>query len=75
MRWFRRNTVREKEVWHLWFAWRPVTVGRTPDRDEKRVWLEYVERCGELTLWIDGPLWSWEYRERQNKNKEGKNNV
>jgi len=40
-----RNKMKEKQCWHLWFAWYPVCVGTTPDGDEKFVWFKNVQRC------------------------------
>ena len=35
----------ENTKWHVWFAWYPVTVNKTPDGDHRRVWLSFVLRC------------------------------
>lgn len=40
MRWGRSGRWDDSRVWHLWFAWHPVTI----DSSGQRVWLEYVER-------------------------------
>lgn len=63
MFYYKRNTVQEKETWHKWFAWFPVTVSITPDNDEKKVWWQWVYRCGKLHYRIDGGFWSWRYKE------------
>lgn len=44
--------------WNPWFAWLPVRIG------ERKVWLETVERKGEIqfTAYND-PVVFWEYRE------------
>lgn len=33
-----RSKLRDREIWHPWFAWFPVRVG------DARVWLEVVDR-------------------------------
>ena len=63
MKWIKRNTVAEKHVWHKWFAWHPVVIGKTPDKDPVKVWLKTIYRCGELNCCLDGCFWTWEYRE------------
>jgi len=47
MQWI-KPTWKELFLWHRWFAWFPVTVFEYPDGAKKRVWLEWVERCGEV---------------------------
>jgi hypothetical protein len=42
-----RNKHKEKQVWHIWFAWFPVFID-TPDGDFKIVFLENVMRCGRI---------------------------
>lgn len=68
MFWIKRNVVREKSVWHKWFAWFPVAVGVTPDGDFKKVWLQTVMRCGTLHHWYDGPEWEWAYKTLEEHN-------
>lgn len=43
--------------WHPWFAWRPVRVDR-----RQCVWLETVQRKGQLHACWDKLFWTWEYR-------------
>jgi len=63
MFYYKRNTMAEKERWHKWFAWHPVTVSKTKDRDSKKIWLEYVYRCGDYWCNFAGSGWDWEYKE------------
>ena len=63
MFYFKRNSKSEKTKWHIWFAWYPVTVSYTPDGDSKKVWLEYVLRCGELIQYSEGSYYIYKYRE------------
>lgn len=44
------------DIWHRWFAWHPVRAG------EEVVWLEDVERKGELMYDSLSTYWAWEYR-------------
>jgi hypothetical protein len=60
---FKRNKVKEKEQWHIWFAWHPVTIDKTNDGDFKKIWLENVLRCGKLCYCTAGSIWSWKYKE------------
>ena len=54
----------ERERWHVWFAWHPVTVSDFPDGAKKRVWLQKVLRCGKLNYYhFPAPEWSWSYKE------------
>ena len=59
-RWESRETRDERlGHWHLWFAWRPVKIGK-----DQAVWLERVERRGGWRRhykW-EWPDWEWEYR-------------
>jgi hypothetical protein len=43
-----------KEIWHAWFAWRPVRVGSGDCR-----LFETIQRKG--TYWTDAG-WTWEYK-------------
>lgn len=48
MIWYKRR--KDKTKWHYWFAWFPVTVEVTPDGDKKKVWLQWILRCGYYEL-------------------------
>lgn len=50
--------------WHPWFAWYPVTIGKTEDKRQIKVWLTVIERKGTWIVHWDGPIWDWEYREK-----------
>lgn len=55
MRW-QAKPESDQRMWHLWFAWYPVTVG------QHRVWLETVKRRGKFSYGgPDGPDVDWEY--------------
>lgn len=57
MKWQSESWAAERarlEDWHGWFAWHPVRIG------EQIVWLEHIERIGELAY--EGG-WLWTYRE------------
>jgi len=43
------------ETWQLWFAWRPVYVGRT------RVWREHVYR--KLRMYGHDAVWEYKFPE------------
>lgn len=63
MRWKTRKPsarCRAKHRWHRWFAWHPVRVPRT---GKTVIWLEVVQRKGELkdSWWDD--RWSFQYKE------------
>jgi hypothetical protein len=49
----------DPEVWHPWFAWYPVQLGRTVWKDGRicktTAWLVHVERSGT-------PYYGWSYR-------------
>jgi len=57
------NKNQEKERWHRYFAWYPVTVYKYPDGSRKKIWLETVERCGAYNCDWPDCCWEWEYRE------------
>ena len=61
MKYFKRNTRSEKEVWHKWFARFPVIVGHTPDGDAIKVWWEEVYRCGTYECGFGDCYWIYEY--------------
>lgn len=50
--------------WHTWFAWYPV---RVPTKGSMsgmtKVWLEPVQRKGEVHYGLTTWWWEWEYRE------------
>lgn len=52
---------RAKHLWHTWFAWYPVRVGRNDCR-----WLETVHRKGTKQNYYDQDgetsYWTWEYK-------------
>jgi len=66
-----RHDRREKQIerrsqWHPWFAWYPVTVGKTIfEKRQIKMWLTIVERRGEHYSGYAGCGWNWEYRERE----------
>jgi len=62
MYFYGRNRIKEKEVWHKWFAWHPVRIKITPDGDSKKVWLEYVYRCGVYECSWGDCYWQWSYK-------------
>jgi hypothetical protein len=67
VKWVRGLTAEERkrrsENWLPWFAWYPVTIGRTPEGREIKVWLSYVERKGVYNTNQDyGHWWNWGYR-------------
>jgi len=67
MKWIARCRLKEREnhkkTWHRYFAWFPVTIGKTPDGHKCKVWWDWVERkglymgCG----WDEG-YWAYKYR-------------
>lgn len=57
-----KNEKMQREIWHSWFAWRPVRVG-----DTRAVWFETVLRKGIYSQ--SGYFHVWEYQARE---KEGK---
>lgn len=59
---YRRNKRKEKEAWHLWFAWHPVQVSFTPDGDGKFLFLETVRRCGIFNCNMEGVYWEYQYK-------------
>lgn len=63
MKWIKLNKHEGKKQWHNWFAWYPVSVGVTPDKDDKMVWLSTVQRCGiyHHSNWTDS-YWIFKYR-------------
>jgi len=71
MIWKSRKTHKSKKEyytnWHKWFAWYPITIGESDGRKIK-LWLEYVERRGNLQLcanpfcYQDYYIYKWEYR-------------
>ena len=77
MQWFTARTSEnknyERKKWHLWFAWRPVTVDTyQPEGVKKVAWLEWVWRCGELSCGWDSCNWFYIYSSTKPKhhNKE-----
>lgn len=73
MWWVKVNKIAEKEKWHKWFAWRPVSVSVFPDGNKKMVWLEPVYRCGELCFWGVDCHWEWKYSEFREEIKNERN--
>ena len=64
MIYYKHDRTKEKQSWHKWFAWYPVTISRTPDGDERKVWLQSVLRCGiSYYNLVTGWHWSWKYKE------------
>jgi hypothetical protein len=68
VKWFGGLTDRAKEEkmkrWHKWFAWHPVVVSTSFSKNEKKVWLEYVDRRG-ITYSTYADKWlSYQYKER-----------
>jgi hypothetical protein len=59
MRFYKRNKQKEKETWHLWFAWYPVQVATTNDGDGEFVFFETVMRCLKFHGGALGYCW-WE---------------
>ena len=53
---------REREQWHTWFAWRPVTVKSFADGVEEKVWLKTVLRCGKYQCDYGDGCWTWRYK-------------
>jgi len=54
---------KDKERWHHWFAWYPVTVDITDDGDEKRIWLQDIYRR-RIFYWDAEGYWcKWQYKE------------
>lgn len=50
--------VDRNKSWHTWFAWYPVRIDQVTC-----VWLERVERRGQLEYLYDGTeYWEYEYR-------------
>lgn len=74
MRWINglehKEKIRRRENWHRWFAWFPVTVGHTEDRHKIKVWLETVERKGNLTCSILDYCWIFKYREVNDESED-----
>jgi len=50
----RRNKLRRIKGWHLWFAWRPVSLN-----DGRVAWLSFVERIWEYGYAYDH---HWQYK-------------
>lgn len=53
MTFFVRRGFKDKFIWHFWFAWFPVRVGK---RDE--------QSYGAYSVWLDEYVW-WEWVERK----------
>jgi hypothetical protein len=53
---FKEINAAEAALWHPWFAWYPVMVGKCI------VWLETVERRWRYHHSIDGGWWEVEYQ-------------
>lgn len=58
---FQTVKIEEMKKWHTWFAWYPVVI------ENKVVFLEYVERKGELNIADDIVF---EYREQKQKGEQ-----
>jgi hypothetical protein len=70
MKWINGETCKSqrkrKEVWHKWFAWHPVRVGKITVGEKTRyikVWLCYVQRQGIYCSGYGESVWVWEYNE------------
>jgi hypothetical protein len=63
-RWLRRKA--RIQVWHTWFAWRPVRVDEFDCR-----WLEMVERRAECYSIIRG-VRAWKYRALSRRENDGR---
>jgi hypothetical protein len=66
MKWIKNKQKKDKEDWHLWFAWKPVVVCVHPDGNEEKVWGEYILRrfvydTSGVRLGIGG-FWKAEYK-------------
>ena len=66
MIYFKLNKRKAKGRWHKWFAWYPVAVEITPDKDIKKIWLEYVLRCKKCSFCYDGTSCWYNYKEIKN---------
>lgn len=54
-----------RQLWHEWFAWRPVRL-----RYRYWVWLEWIERKGTRHFndgWPPNDWWTWEYRDHKSR--------
>ena len=60
---YKLNTRKEKSKWHKQFAWFPVAVEITLDGDKKKIWLEYVYRCGRIAESMEGEYICYSYKE------------
>lgn len=67
MIYYTRNKMLEKCRWHKWFAWYPVTVSITPDKDRIRVWGQYVCRCGKVRWGEAGTYLEYQYKLEMDK--------
>lgn len=68
MKWVKNKQKLDKSDWHLWFAWKPVTVLVYPDGNEKKAWMttvlrRYILDPGKPGIGV-GPFWKPEYKER-----------
>ena len=60
---YKRNKYKEKTKWHIWFAWYPVIVDKTPDGDFKIIWWQNVYRCLYEKVYITGLYREYFYHE------------
>jgi hypothetical protein len=56
MKW-KAKEPKDLSLWHRWFAWHPVKVGTF------WIWLETIERRGNMQYDFADSWFQWEYRE------------
>jgi len=54
----RLREVKRIEDWHVWFAWKPITLN-----GGRICWLQRVMRKGEWCCSYDGGSWEYDYKE------------
>jgi len=72
MEWIKIKQKLDTRDWHLWFAWKPVTVVVYPDGNEKRVWLKTILRrktVDQRALRLGYLVYDTEYKEKPEKSR------